>query len=255
MSVDGVRSRSRALVVAVGLAATGILTAVVLTLVFAAILAVASIDVGVVTSVVLTLALTAGVAFGGTSLVYVRLRGLGPSFIPVQVPSIPDLAWIGGGYLLALLSVVTASAAVAAGGGRAAPNQLSQVGIEHPEVLLLIVPASLLLIGPGEELLFRGLVQGTLREAFGPAGAILLAAAIFASVHFLAVSGGLGARLTTIAILFFPSLVFGTAYERTENLVVPALIHGLYNSTLAVLLYIVVRFGGETPQSTMTLLT
>ena len=249
MSLEASRGRLRVLAVAVGVAGAGILTALVLTLALAGVLAVANVDLDVLTSVVLTLALTAGVAFGGVSLAYVRLRGLGSSFIGVRFPTVRDLAWVGGGYVLALLSVVAASAVVAAGGGEAAPNQLSQVGLEHPEVLLLIVPASLLLIGPGEELLFRGVVQGTLRESFGAVGAVVLAAAIFASVHFVAVSGGVGARLTTIAILFLPSLVFGAAYERTGNLVVPALVHGLYNSTLAVLLYVVVRFGGAAAPS------
>ncbi len=39
--------------------------------------------------------------------------------------------------------------------------------MENPDVLLLLIPASFLLIGPGEELLFRGVVQGRLRDYFG----------------------------------------------------------------------------------------
>ena len=240
-------SPGRALLAAVGIAGAGIAAATVLTVLAAGVIDLLALDLGVLLSVVLAIALSAGVAFGGVSLLYLRWRGLDGSFVGVRVPTVRDLAWIGGGYLLALLSVVVASAAVTAGGGEPAPNQLSQVGLEHPEVLLLIVPASLLLVGPGEELLFRGVVQGTLRRAFGPVVAVTLAAAIFASVHYLAVTGGVGARLTTIAILFLPSLVFGAAYERTGNLVVPALVHGLYNSTLAVLLYVVVRFGDQAP--------
>lgn len=251
MAVEVLRSRPRALLVAVGLAGAGIVTAFVLTVGLAVLLDAVGVELGVAASVIVVLTLTAGVAFGGVSVAYVRLRGLDPSFIGLRVPTVRDLAWIGGGYLLALGSVVVASAIVAAGGGRPAPNQLSQIGLEHPEVLLLIVPASLLLIGPGEELLFRGVIQGTLRESFGSATAVVLAAAIFAGVHYVAVSGGVGARLTTIAILFLPSLVFGAAYERTGNLVVPALVHGLYNSTLAVLLFLVVRFGGTTAPSAL----
>jgi membrane protease YdiL (CAAX protease family) len=41
--------------------------------------------------------------------------------------------------------------------------------------------------------------------------------------------------------------VFGAVYEFTENLVVPALVHGAYNATLFSLLYVAVRFGGMQP--------
>ena len=41
-------------------------------------------------------------------------------------------------------------------------------------------------------------------------------------------------------MLVLPTLVFGVVYELTENLVVPALTHGLYNATLFGLLYLTV---------------
>lgn len=239
--------RGKTLGVALAVAVAGILTALVATLAAAAVVGALGLDLGLLVSVAVTLALTAGVAFGGVSIAYVRLRGLGTSFIGARLPTPRDLAWVGGGYLLALLAVVAASAAASVTGVQPAPNQLSRIGMETPAVLLLLVPISLFLVGPGEELLFRGVVQGTLRRSFGPVGAVVLAAAIFAGVHFLALTGGTGARLTTIAILFLPSLVFGAAYERTGNLAVPVLIHGLYNSTLAVLLYVGLRFAGEAP--------
>jgi len=44
-------------------------------------------------------------------------------------------------------------------------------------------------------------------------------------------------------LLFFPALVFGISYEYTDNIVVPSLIHGLYNATLFTGLYVVIRFG------------
>lgn len=241
---DDLVARARTLLVAVSVAIAGILTAAGLTLLAALVVTLLGVDIDVVTAVVLTLALTAGVAFGGVSLAYLSWRGLGWSFVGVRVPTPRDLAWVGGGYLLAFVGVFVASLAVGLAGGEAASNQVSELGFQAPTLLLLLVPISLLLVGPGEELLFRGVVQGTLRESFGPASAVVLSSAIFASVHYVALTGSVGARLTTIAILFLPSLVFGAAYERTGNLAVPALIHGLYNSTLAVLLYVALRFAG-----------
>ena len=39
--------------------------------------------------------------------------------------------------------------------------------------------------------------------------------------------------------------MFGTLYELTDNIVVPALIHGAYNATLFSLLYVTLRFAPE----------
>lgn len=234
----------RAVSAAVGLAGAGLVAAFVVTLAVALVVGALGIQLGLVGSVVLTLALTAGVAFGGVSAIYLAYRGRGPSAVGIRWLSVRDLAWIGGGYLLALGSALVISLVVGAAGGEPAPNQLSELGFEAPALLLLLVPVSLLLIGPGEELLFRGVVQGRLREAFGPVAAVLLSSAIFAGSHFLALVGSASARLTTIAVLFFPALVLGAAYERTGNLVVPALIHGLYNATLAVLLFVALQYSG-----------
>lgn len=247
MDRSSVSTRGRHLLVALGVAVVGIATAAAVTIAAALLVAGLGVELGVIPSVVLTLALTAGVAFGGVSAIYLRLRGLDWSYIGIRVPTPRDLAWVGGGYLLAFLAVFVAALVVGLSGAEPAPNQLSEIGLEQPALLLFLIPVSLLLVGPGEELLFRGIVQGTLREAFGPVGAIVLASAIFASIHFVALTGGVGARLTTIAILFFPSVVFGAAYERTGNLAVPALIHGLYNSTLALLLFASLRFMDEAP--------
>jgi membrane protease YdiL (CAAX protease family) len=46
-------------------------------------------------------------------------------------------------------------------------------------------------------------------------------------------------------VLVGPALVFGTVYELTENLVVPAMVHGAYNATLFTLLYLALRFGPD----------
>jgi len=46
-----------------------------------------------------------------------------------------------------------------------------------------------------------------------------------------------------LLFLTIPALVFGISYEYTNNIVVPALIHGLYNATLFTGLYLAIRFG------------
>jgi hypothetical protein len=111
--------------------------------------------------------------------------------------------------------------------------------MENPDFIPILIVLVFLLNAPGEELLFRGVIQGLLRERFGPAASILLATSAFAPIHITALIGGLNAALVTIIILSIPSIVFGTVYELTDNLVVPTLVHGLYNATLFAGLYFV----------------
>jgi hypothetical protein len=163
--------------------------------------------------------------------------------IPVRRPRLREVGWVLGGVVAALLLVSAVAAVVQALGLDAAENAVGQVGADAPVFFIVAAVLSVLLVGPGEELLFRGAVQGRLRRAFGPVVAIGTASALFAGIHALAVVGTVGATLVTVSILFFPSLVLGIAYERTRNIVVPALLHGLYNATLLTGAYVAATGG------------
>jgi membrane protease YdiL (CAAX protease family) len=247
VSLADARPPLRALVVALVVATVGIVAGTAL--VYGSLRAVTSAGVRVTpfALIVTSLVLLQGVAFGGVALAYLRLRGLTTTYLGVRLPSLQEVGAIVVGYVVALGAAITGAIVVATSGVEAGSNQAAEIGAQNPEVLLLLIPASFLLIGPGEELLFRGVVQNRLREAFGPVAAVALAAAIFAAIHFVALTGAANARLVSIVVLFFPSLVFGAVYEFTENLVVPALVHGAYNATLFSLLYVAVRFGGMQP--------
>ncbi len=106
----------------------------------------------------------------------------------------------------------------------------------NPDIFLLLIPLSFLLIGPGEELLYRGLIQGLLRKTFRPARAIVLASALFAVVHVFSLSGA--GKLVSIGTVFTLSLILGILYEYTDNLVVPILVHGAYDAVLFSLQYL-----------------
>ncbi|MEF8779427.1 MAG: CPBP family intramembrane glutamic endopeptidase [Haloferacaceae archaeon] len=211
---------------------------------------------------VLGLLFTQGVGCIGVALTYSRLRprvaaylserlsvfenARGEFRLPASVPSLRELLLVVGGYLGALGLAFAGAFVLTLFQVDAGSNQAAEIGMQNPGVLLLLIPGSFLLIGPGEELLFRGVVQGRFREVLGPVAGIGLASAIFAGIHIFALTGGSPTgNLLALGVLFFPSLVFGTAYEVTDNLVVPALIHGAYNATLFTILYVVVRFGPE----------
>jgi membrane protease YdiL (CAAX protease family) len=237
-------SRPRAFGVALSVGICGLIVAFVLGTTIILSLGFVGIEISALTLLVISLITGQGIAFGGVALLYLRFRDLGWGYIGVRIPSFRDVIAAVAGYLLAFVGLFAGTVLVALTGVQTAQNQVSQVATQNPEVLLLLIPASFLLIGPGEELLFRGVVQGRIREAFGPVSGVFLASAIFAAIHFTALTGGIGGRLATIGVLFLPSLVFGAAYEFTDNLAVPAFIHGAYNATLFTLLYIFLQAGG-----------
>lgn len=106
----------------------------------------------------------------------------------------------------------------------------------HPVLLLAMAGVSILLVGPAEELLFRGAIQGRLGQAFGPIGAIVITSLLFTPLHVEPVSAV--ALAAILGLVFISSVVFGSLYERTGNLASSILAHGLYNATIFVSVYI-----------------
>lgn len=103
-----------------------------------------------------------------------------------------------------------------------------------PMYFLVMIPVSLLVVGPAEELLVRGALQGLLKRAWGPWPGILGASALFGSLHIIGEGSG---ALAYVALTFLLGIVLGYVYEYTGNLVVPALGHGGYNAMLYALQY------------------
>lgn len=183
-----------------------------------------------------------GFVFCGLSVFYLRIRGLDFDWIGVTIPDFKQIRWIAGGWVAAFTTVFIFGIVIILAGFNAGENRLIRIVADNPEALLVMVPVTIVLIGPGEELLFRGIVQGSLRERFGPVIAIVLASAIFATAHITSLTGSLESRMVTVTLLFVPTLVFAISYERTGNILVPMLIHGLYNAILFSLQYVVIKF-------------
>jgi membrane protease YdiL (CAAX protease family) len=253
-----------ALVSAVGLGGGGLLLGFLLVSVALAVLTYGlGVELSASALIVMSLVFVQGVGCAGVALAYLRLRPvvgpevrsiLGVDGIPrpfdidADLPDLRGVAIVVGGYVVALAAAFGGSILVSILSVDTGTNQAAEIGMENPEVLLILIPASILVIGPGEELLFRGVVQGRLREVLGPVAGILLASSVFAALHWFALTGGSAAgNLVALGILVGPSLVFGAAYELTDNIVVPSLIHGVYNATLFTLLYVVIVFSDQLP--------
>jgi membrane protease YdiL (CAAX protease family) len=233
--------------VALGLGLAGPILAVLLSMPVAALAGAGQVPL----VVTIGLLLVAGqyLAFGGLALAYLRRRGLQwpgvQSYLGIRVPSIRELLIVPAGWVLILGILMVVGLIVNALGAETGQNQTAELAFESPEIIPPLIVAMFLVVGPSEEILYRGVVQGRLRESLDAIPSIAVASAIFALVHWFALTGGASARLASVMVLFFPSLVFGAVYEYTDNLVVPALIHGAYNATLFTVLYYVIRYGGD----------
>lgn len=170
-----------------------------------------------------------------------RRRETGWDYVDARVPTLRDLGYAVAGTV-ALLALATAiGLAFTEVGLPTAESSIEQEarGMDNPVFLLVLVPLSWLVIGPGEELVFRNLVQKSLYERFSPAGAVVVASVIFAAVHVPQYyNPNPVAMLSTLAVVFALSLLLGWTYLRTGNLVVPVLIHGTFNALQFALLYL-----------------
>lgn len=175
------------------------------------------------------------VGFVGVSLLYARRTGR--RAVVVRRPTGRDALWVGGGVLAALL-IAAAAGVVMTELGLEPTSGIADLGELDTRVFLVLIPLSVLVIAPTEELLFRGVIQGRLRESFGPVAAVVGASLCFGSIHFLNFGGPLTARLAPTLAIMLVSLLFGYGYERTGNLLVPVVMHGGYNAALLAVTYL-----------------
>jgi len=234
-----------AVLLAFGVGVAGFALVVPVALVLGLALGVLAIELTPVVTVVVGLLSLQGIAFPLAAFLYLRLRGKSFDYVRARLPSLPDIGWSAAGFLAAFLLALVLLVVIQLTDAPTATRSDAEM-LQNPEVLLALIPLAFLLIGPGEELLFRGVIQSTLREAFSAPVAVVLASLTFAPAHIVSLVGSPQALLVSISVLFFPSLVFGAVYERTENLLVPALAHGAYDALLFGIVYIGVAYAPET---------
>lgn len=104
-----------------------------------------------------------------------------------------------------------------------------------PTMLIFIFIVVGILAPITEEMIFRGLIQEYLIRGFEVPVAIIITSFLFGLLHFGSPSGGkIASSILYIFITFSLSLVLGHYKEKTNNLLVPILIHGIYNSILII---------------------
>ncbi|MFB6267853.1 MAG: lysostaphin resistance A-like protein [Halodesulfurarchaeum sp.] len=174
------------------------------------------------------------VAYTGRSLAYIDLRWL----------SRGDWLYVVGGVIGMFAILLAVGAVTTALGIPSSQHGIMAEARRNPTLLLAFIPLSLLAIGPGEELLSRNIIQKYLYGAYSRRGAVVVATAVFTVIHLPAyATAGPAAVFATLVRLFAVSLVLGVVYERTDNVIVSALVHGTYNAVQFGLAYVSLTTG------------
>ena len=83
-----------------------------------------------------------------------------------------------------------------------------------------------------EEFIFRGFLYGVTKRYTGIIGGMVFTSAIFAAIHL---------NLPSFPALFVLAVCLNIAYEHTGSIVVPMVMHALFNFTQLVLIYLVAQ--------------
>jgi len=194
--------------------------------------------------------LTAGSGVGLVlfTVVYLRYRDLGWDYLDVARPDRSDVVYAVGGLVVLFVAAGIVSATFQQLGLPSATSSIERLAedVDRPVFLLVLIPLSFLAIGPGEELVYRNVVQKYLYDAFSRRTAVVVASVAFAAVHFSQYADpNPVATLSTLFVVFVLSFVLGYTYYRTENLLVPVFIHGAFNAIQFLLLYL--QLTGQIP--------
>jgi membrane protease YdiL (CAAX protease family) len=221
-----------AVAVAVGLTGAAFLLALIGGIAFLIPVLILELDIES-TPVFLALTVAGQLGFVAVGYGYARYAGME---IPITRPSARQVGYALGGTVAALVVAVVLSVAVDAL-GLTPGSVIGDAAAIDPAVMLGIGALSILVVAPAEEFLFRGVIQGRLRTAFGPVGAIAGASLLFGSLHLTNYTGATAAVVAGAAVIVGTGSVFGVLYERTGTLTVPIIAHAAYNVVLSVLAY------------------
>ena len=176
---------------------------------------------------------------GALYLVVIRMRGLSWQDLGLVQPPPGSLM---RGLLLAVIAVPTIGLVnllvqSMLGGEIDNPQieALAPVAVSPVNFLIMILLAGIL-VPLVEELAFRGLLQGWLRERLGSSGGILLSSLVFALMHGIP---------TLVPALLLVGGLLAWLYESSGSLWPSIVMHAAFNTIMTTLLYVALGQGIE----------
>lgn len=183
--------------------------------------------------------------FAAVAVAFVVVTGVGSGYLRLFRPDRRGWLLVVGGTLGMFAYRIVALLVVQFLDVPVAGNSITDFpGVDVGTIVLLLIPISILVIGPAEELLFRGVIQRYLEGGFDRAWAIVVTGVLFSLVHLpttILADPNPAAVTTTMVILFGLSLVLSYLYAWTGTLVVPILVHGLYDALIFAVAYVAIE--------------
>lgn len=180
----------------------------------------------------ISLPINEGIILGITFL-FARYKGANMKKLGLKKPSLKILLLVSIGAVLLLLLAVTISAIqeFVLGPDRFAEELNAAVLPRNLFQLTALVFLSMALVGPAEELAFRGFVQRGFENSFGKAGGLVIASILFGLLH------GFNSPRAIIPVTVV-SFVLGYVWQKTGgNTTTSAWMHGLYDSVALAIAY------------------
>lgn len=188
--------------------------------------------------------LAAAAGFVTVTVVYLYWREQGIESIDIRWLDTRELLYCLGGFIGLLLVLLLSAELLAGLGVPPSPSGVIEGDLDPPpELFLAVLLISALLVGPAEELLFRSVIQRSLYSSFTRTSSVVLSSVLYAAIYLPAyATAPFSVALAGLALAFTLSLVLAVTYARTDNVLVPALIHGAFNAFQYAVLYVAVIY-------------
>jgi membrane protease YdiL (CAAX protease family) len=183
-------------------------------------------------SALIALPINEGIILGIT-LLFANQNGAGLRQLGLKKPSLKIIlvAFFAALFLLFLAIGISVIEEVILGPDPEAGLLVDAILPRDNIQLIAMLGISLALVGPAEELAFRGFVQRGFETSFGKTSGLLVASVLFGLLH------GLNS-LRSIVPVTVVSLFLGYFWQKTDgNTVATAWVHGLYDGISIALVY------------------
>lgn len=192
-------------------------------------------------STVLSSNLAIGLAALSTASLYFTLTPLDSSYIDIRRPDTTDIILMVWGFMISTSTLYAIGVIKNLIGIGSSQHTLIQTILSSGEYSFFIwlIAFGILIVAPGEELIYRNFVQKRLYRSFNQPTAIGITSSLFALIHFPAYAvAPLPQTISSLVTVFIISALFGWLYAHTENILVPMVAHGTYNGFIFLSLFL-----------------
>ncbi len=182
----------------------------------------------------ISLPITEGIILGIT-LLFAKYKGASLRKLGLKKPSIKILLIVSFSavLLLFLAGAISFFEEIVLGPDPDAQDLLEAILPRDLVQLIALIGISLVLVGPAEELAFRGFVQRGFENSFGKTIGLLIASVLFGLLH------GLNSPRSILPVTVV-SLFLGYVWQKSGgNTNASALMHGLYDAIAIIVVYFV----------------